>query len=203
MAVVDQDFLRVSCNFELGNGTQYQNIYTLVRDGSDPYSDQDHVDGIETWVEAIYAELVGQVKSDTVEQLSFVDKIAWSGTQWLVTENIGTFTPTFAPTNVAPTVPHVASPFIIFKTARPRSVGKKFLFPFSEDQQDDTVLTGTAVTQMTAAAAVVLTPIALGGDATLTAGIVRVTEETWLVFDVAVVNDVIGSQKRRRPGVGA
>lgn len=205
MSVVDQDILRISVNFELGDGTQYQNIYHMVRDGQDAYSDAVHVTAIRTKIEAMYATIVAQVRNDVVEQLSFVDRIEFNEItdQWEVVENIGTFTPAFTPANAGEGLPYQSAPYIIFKTQRPKSVGKKFLFPFAESEQDETVLTGAAVTAMVAFGVSVLNALVVGGDATLTMGIVRTGIQTWLSFLVAVVNDVIGSQKRRRPGVGA
>lgn len=205
MSVLDGDILRVSVNFELGDGTQYQNIYHMVRDGTDAHSDATHVSAIETKVEAMYATIIAQVRNDVVEQLSFVDRVEFNEItdQWEVVENIGTFTPGFDPANTGEGLPYQSAPYIIFKTQRPKSVGKKFLFPFGEDQQDETILIGAAVTAMVAFGVSVLNPLVVGGDATLTMGITRTGIGIFLNFLVAVVNDVIGSQKRRRPGVGA
>ena len=205
MSVVDGDVLRISCNFELGDGTQYQNIFHYVRDGTDPYSDAVHIAAIKAEIEAVYATIDDLVRNDVTEQLSFVDRVEFNEIvdEWRVVENIGTFTPDFTPTEAGEGLPYMSAPYIIFKTQRPRSVGKKFLFPFSEGQQDETILVGGAVTAMAAFGAAVLSGISLGGDATLTACIVRTGIQTVLNLLVAIVNDVIGSQKRRRPGVGA
>lgn len=205
MAVLDGDILRVSVNFELGDGTQYQNIYHFIRDGSDPYSDAIHVTAIADKMAAAYLTIKDLVTSDVTAQLSFVDRIEFNEIvdEWRVVENIGTFTTTFNPTESIDALPYQSAPFLVFKTQRPKSVGKKFLFPFSEAQQADTVLVGGAVTAMVAYGVQVLAAIELGGDATLTAGIVRTGVQTFLNFLVATVNDIIGSQKRRRPGVGA
>ena len=205
MGVLDGDILRISANFELGDGTQYQNIYHVIRDGTDVFSDQDHVDAIKAKLEAMYGTLVSQVLSTVVEKLSFVDRVEFNEIvdEWRVVENIGTFTPTFTPINGGDGIPYMSAPYVTFKTARPRSVGKKFLFPFAEDQQDETILVAGATTQMAAYAAAMLTATEVGGDVTLTMGITRTGVQTFLNFLVAVVNDVIGSQRRRRPGVGA
>lgn len=205
MSVIDGDVLRVTSNFELGDGTQYQNVYHYIRDGTDVFGDAAHVAAIATAMDTIYATLVAQVKNDTVEQLSFVDRVAFNEITdaWEVVENIGTFTVLFVPTAAADALPYQSSPYVIFKTQRPKSVGKKFLFPFVEDTQDSTILTGAAVTAMVAYGAAALATRALGGDATLAPVIVRTGVQTVLRLLVAVVGDVIGSQKRRRPGVGA
>lgn len=205
MSVVNGDVLRVSVNFELGDGTLYQNIYNLVRDGDDPYNDQAHLDAIETWVEDAYDELVTLVINDVSEQLCFVDRIEFNEIvdEWRVVENIGTFTPAWAPSGTGEALPFQSSPYVVFKTQRPKSVGKKFLFPVAETAQGATILTGGAVTAITAYAAQVLAAINMGGDATLNAVITRTGINTVLPLLVAVVTDVLGSQRRRRPGVGA
>lgn len=205
MSVVDGDILRVSTNFELSDGTQYQNIYHMIRDGTDPISDATHISNIKIRIDAAYAAIDDIVEDTVTPQLSFVDRVEFNEIvdEWRVVENIGTFTSDFAPTGVDETLPYQSSPYVVFKTSRPKSVGKKFLFPLMENQQADTILGGAAVTALTAYAAQILTGVALGGDGTLTFGIVRTGVQTFLNFLVAVIPDILGSQKRRRPGVGA
>lgn len=204
MGVFNGDVLRVSMNFELADGTQYQNIYHYIRDGTDVYDDAAHIAAINTRMASAYDELVSWVRSDVVERLSFVDRVEFNEItdQWAVVENIGTFTMPFVPVGSLDGLPFQCSPYIIFKTARPRTVGKKFLFPFTEAAQDQTILETSAVTAIVAMAADLVSAIALGGDATLTPGVPRTGVNSWFNFLVAVVNDLLGTQKRRRPGVG-
>lgn len=205
MAVLDGDVLRVSANFELGDGTQYQNIYHYTRDGTDPFSDAAHVAAIKADLQAAYIELEPEVHFTVTAQLSFVDRVEFNEIvdEWRVVENIGTFTVVWTPDGTGDVLPFQSSPYVVFKTQRPKSVGKKFLFPFTELFQAHTILTAPAVVDVVAYAAQVLTTINLGGDATLSVVIVRTGVQTVLPLLVAVVNDVLGSQKRRRPGVGA
>lgn len=205
MTVLDGDILRISTNFELGDGSQYQNIYHVIRDGTDPIADSVHISNIRIRLDVAYATIDDLVEDTITPQLSFVDRVEFNEIvdEWRVVENIGTFTLEFAPTGVDETLPYQSSPYVIFKTDRPKSVGKKFLFPLMENQQSDTVLIGGAVTAIAAYGAAILAGIELGGDGTLTFGIVRTGIQTYLNFLVAVVPDVLGSQKRRRPGVGA
>lgn len=205
MAVLDGDVLRVTSNFELPDGTQYQNIYHYVRDGTDPFSDAAHIAAISAAQQAAYIELEPIINANITEQLSFVDRVEFNEIldEWRVVENIGTFTITWTPDGATDTVPYQSAPYVVFKTQRPKSVGKKFLFPVLETAQADTVLIGSAVTNITAYAAQILASIELGGDATLSAVIVRTGIQAILPLLVAVINDVLGSQKRRRPGVGA
>lgn len=205
MAVLNGDVLRVTANFELGDGTQYQNVYHYVRDGDDPFSDEFHVNVIKADLQAAYINLEVYVKSDVTAQLSFVDRVEFNEIvdEWRVVENIGTFTIVWSPDGTTDVLPFQSSPYVVFKTQRPKSVGKKFLFPLIETAQAATILVGGAVTAIVAYAAQVLGDIELGGDATLGPAIVRTGVQAVLPLLVAVVGDLLGSQKRRRPGVGA
>lgn len=205
MAVVDGDILRISLNFELADGTQYQNVYHMIRDGEDVHSVQDHLDAIEVKMEMAYADIQVQVPIGVTEQLCFVDRIEFNEIvdEWRVVENVGTFTPLFQPSGAEDALPHQCAPYIYFKTQRPRTVGKKFLFPFSETQQNSSLLNAGAITAITAMAVELLSAIALGGDATLTLGVPRTGIQSWFNFLIAVVGDVIGTQRRRKKGVGA
>lgn len=205
MSVVDQDKLRVSMNFELPDGTQYQNVFHMIRDGEDAYSVQAHLDAIEVKMELAYADIQEQVAADTVAQLCFVDRVEFNEVvdEWRIVENVGTFTPLFEPSVYVEGLPFQCAPYTYFKTQRPRTVGKKFWFPFLETAQSETVLVAGAVTDLVAMAVELLTPIALGGDATLTLGVPRTGIGVWYNFLVAVVSDLLGTQRRRKPGVGA
>lgn len=205
MALADGDVLRVTVNFELGDGTQYQNVYHYIRDGTDPQGDPAHIVAVLASVNAMYLTLVSLVRNDVVEQLGFVDRVAYNEItdQWEVVENIGTFTPTWAPTGAGDGLPFQSSPYVVFKTERPKSVGKKFLFPIIESMQAQTILTGPAITAIVAYGVQALIVRQVGGDVTLAPVIIRTGVQTVLRLLVAVVGDVLGSQKRRRPGVGA
>lgn len=203
MTLVSGDYVRVTCNFELADGTQYQNIYTYTRDGEDVVADATVVSGLKARIEAMYATIVAQVSEDVVPKLCFVDQIDWVTDAWEVVHNIGVFTPTFSPAATGDSIPYQCAPFLVFKTTRPKSVGKKFLFPFDELMQAEGVLTAGAVTAMVNFGVQVISTLDLGGDASMIPGIVRTGVNQWLSFQVAIVNDIIGTQRRRRPGVGA
>lgn len=203
MAIEVGDVLRVTANFILFPGIQYQNVYHYLYDGIPVVDDQNAVDAIETALDLAYDELVGLVSPDTDVDLSSVDKVEFLEGEWTVTENIGTFTPTLTAVGTGNTLPYQSSPFVTFKTSRPKSVGRKFLFPMTEPQQDSTIIIPAAVTALVAYAAVILDDITVELINLLHPGIVRTGVDDFLVFTVGVVTNVLGSQKRRRPGVGA
>lgn len=203
MTVVNGDVLRITVNFLLPDGTQFQNVYHMIAQFVASFGDTTITDEIEAWVEGVYAAIITMVNSGTTEQVSSVDKIAWTGSEWEVTANVGTFVPEFVPTGAGDITPNQISPFVVFKTERPRSVGRKFLFPVMETDQNQGILVGGAITLLVAYAAEVMTDITMAPLSTLIPGIPRTAVNTFLTFLLAVVTDIVGTQRRRRPGVGA
>jgi hypothetical protein len=202
MAIVEGDILRTTINMLLGDGTLYQNVYHHQRTGIGVISEQTHIDTLELWAENAYNEIIDFVRNTVVEQLCYVDKVAWDGTEWAITESIGTFTPTFNPAGVQDQLPNQVSAFCIFKTARPKSVGRKFLMPFIEASQEDSLLVAGALADVVAYADDVVNSILLTPLNYLVPGVPRTGVNSWLPFTVAVVTNLLGTQRRRRRGYG-
>ena len=203
MTVVAGDILRTSVNFTLGDGSLFQNIYHHKRTGVGIIGDASHVSVIEFWVEAMYGE-IDDIVSDTVnEGLCSVDKVEWVVDTWEVVENIGTFTPTIGFSSVAEPLPNQMSAFVVFKTNRPKTVGRKFLFPFTEAEQSSGILSGGTVTKVVAYADDAVNNLTLQVGDYLVPGVVRTGVDEWWEFYVAIVTDLMGTQRRRRPGYGA
>lgn len=139
MTVVNGDILRTTANFLLPDGTQYQNVYHHICQFVASFGDSTVVTEIDTWVGNVYSNLIARVNSGTVVQVCNVDKVAWNGTEWAVTANVGSFVPTFVPTAAGDITPNQISPFVVFKTERPRTVGRKFMFPVMETDQNQGV----------------------------------------------------------------
>lgn len=203
MTIVAGDILRTSCNFTLPDGTLYQNVFHHKRSGVGILSDQTHLDTLETWAEDMYAELASQVDEDTGPALSTVDLVEWSVDEWVIVENIGTFLPTIAFGNVVDPMPNQLSPFVVFKTPRPKTVGRKFLFPFAEDQYTAGVLAPAAVAAMVAWADDAVNNLTLQVLDYLVPGVPRTGVNDWQEFYVAILGNIAGTQRRRRRGVGA
>lgn len=197
------DVVRTSVNFQLGDGTLFQNIYHHIFDGIGGVSDAAVTADVKTHFEGVYANIESNVKTDVVEQLSFIDQVEWVVDKWAVVANVGTFTPTFTPTNVADVLPNQISAFIVFKTVRPKSVGRKFLFPAMETEQDAGIIVPATVANLVSFASDALADIVLDVANELHPGIPRTAVNDWLSFTVAIVTNLLGTQRRRRPGYGA
>lgn len=203
MTVVAGDVLRTSISFTLVDGTLLQNVYHHKRTGVAVITDAAHVTALGTWAAAMYGEIVSLVRNNVVANLSSVDKVEWSGLAWEVVENIGSFVPSFTPSGATDALPNQCSPFVIFKTARPKTVGRKFLFPVLENNQDASFIDGAAMVFITAYADEAVNNITLAALNELVPGVPRTGFDVWQEFTLAIVTNVIGTQRRRRPGVGA
>lgn len=203
MTVEIGDIVRTAINFTLNDGTQLTNVYHHKRGGVGGFGDPAVTDALELWAEAMYNELVALAHSNVVEALSFVDRIEWDTDRWVTAENIGTFTPLFVPVGGGEAMPNQISPFVTFKTARPKTVGRKFLFPGTEADSVAGILVAGAVEDLVAYADDAVNDIILDPAGTLVPGVPRTGVNEWQEFYVAVVHDLVGTQRRRRPGVGS
>lgn len=204
MTITAGDILRTTVNFTLLDGTLFQNVYHHRRVGLGVITDATHITAIQAWAEAMYDELVSIVHSSVTEALSSVDIVEWVTDKWMVVENIGVFTPTFTPVGGTEALPNQISAFVVFKTARPKSVGRKFLFPMTEASQGQGILVPGSVTNIVAYADDAVNNLVISAPLDyLVPGIPRTSEDTFLDFTLAVVTNLVGTQRRRRPGVGA
>lgn len=203
MTIVAGDVLRTSMNFLLPNNVQYQNVFHHKRTGVAVITDAAHITAIQGWAEVMLDEIEAHVKVGTLEQLCSVDRVAFTGVIWEVVENIGTFIPDFTPAAVTDVCPNQVSPFIVFKTSRPKTVGRKFLFPTLEPDQDQGVIAAPAVASIVAYADDAVNDINLAALNDLVPGVPRTGLDQWFEFTLAIVTDLLGTQRRRRPGTGA
>lgn len=203
MSVQPGDILHVVIEASLGDGTIVQNRHRFKLDAPVPHSDAAILIAVKNYVETLYGFVASQIKTAVELEQGTVDVIAWDGvsSSWEVVQNVGIYSPldTFANTNDV--LPNQCAPFVIGNTSRPKSKGRCFLFPFSEDQQNHGVLESAALTAIGLFAAQYIASQAIAGDE-LDSGIVREAVNQWYQFTTASYGDVIGTQRRRRKGIG-
>jgi len=205
MTVLANDILKVVVEIVLGDFTISQNVHYFRADTNTPHLDSVVLGVIEAWVEAAYDELDQDLCDDFAIGTSTVHVIKFDtgDMDWLTEYFVGQFVPTFAMSNSSEPLPNMSSAFITLNTSRPQSRGRKFLAPFGENRQAATVLINDAVTAVTAFADAVLDDISLGAGGDLLPGIVRAGVDSFLTFTGATITDILGTQRRRRPGVGS
>lgn len=203
MSVALDEVVRTSVNFTLANGVQYQNVWHHRKIGLTTVDDASVVTALSSWQDGLYDTLQLRVKIGITPQLCFVDKVAFVGGKWVITENLGTFTNTFVGAGANDPLPNQVSAFVVYKTIRPKTVGRKFLFPFTEADNDAGIIPAALLADLVTFAADGLADVFLGPLDDLEPGVVRVGVDAFYNFTVAVVTNLFGSQRRRRPGYGS
>lgn len=203
MTVSDGDFIRTTANFTLADGSLLENVYHHMKDGGGFVTDAVAIGFIEDWVELAYSEVALHVRDNVVSALSSIDEVNWVVDKWEIVRNIGVYTPVISPNQQNTALPNQSSCFVTYKTERPKSIGRKFLFPFTIADVVAGIVQGALVTALVAFADVTVNDIDLGLNGEFVPGIPRTAEDTFLPFTLGVVTNVTGSQRRRRPGSGA
>lgn len=204
MAVSNDDILKVVMEVLLEDGTIAQNVFWFVAELAAQQSDASVLTAVETWIEALYSDGSSYLPSSMTQRVCWIDRMAWDPgeSKWVKEYFVGYFTPTIGFNDINEPLPNMSAPLITFPTSRPKSRGRKFIFPFAEDAQDATFLIAAALTALTNMADEALDDIVLGPLNELIPCIVRVAADTVLKFDTAIVTNVLATQRRRRPGVG-
>ena len=205
MTVANGDILKVTMEVTLDDGTIAQNVFRLEAQLAAPQADLTVVNAIEVWIEDCYNELSSELVDEITQNLCSVDEESWNAVlgAWEVTRNVGLFTPTVTYGNLSDPLPNACAATATFDTDRPRSNGRKGMFPFGEDQQGSGFLEPSTLTAMAGFAAEVLAGILLSPFNNLVPGIIRVGVDAFLPFISASVTNVLGSQRTRKPGIGA
>ena len=202
MTVAPGDVTRVSCRFVLPDGSVCMNVYHYRWVLVSSILDATCVNTLAAQLNLAYDDLEEQIEQNVVAGLSYVDTVAWDGTKWEVTYNVGSFTPALNPTKVGDRVANQNAPFVVFNTSRPKTKGKKFLFGTTEIEQTGSVLSNALVNALVDYASDCMANAIIGALDYAVPGVPRATVNQFYDFASAVVTNVVGTQRRRRPGVG-
>ena len=153
-----------------------------------------------SWVQNGWATVQGIIKSTVDIQEVTVNKIIWSGTEWIVDRYIGLIFPTFAATNVNDLLPHATAAVLQFPTAVPKKRGRMFVPGLTEDQQAGSLLTGGAITALTNLATAVRSTLVAGTAQIFYTVVGKGGQSDYSTS--SITNGTLGSQRKRKPGVG-
>jgi len=199
MTVSSGDVLRVALHYTMPEQVDAYNIIGLLCTAGTA-TDAQVITALATWTNTMLATIVGAVENSVACAQGRVAKMIWSVSYWQVQTIIGTYIPTWSPTNANDMLPHAVAPYITLETADPRRKGKLKFCGFCEDNQDDSIIeaaTATAMGNFATALRTALTP----GTASLSYAVLG-DDGTARLSTAALVRGVVGSQRQRKPGVG-
>lgn len=205
MAVDNGNHIKAVHELELVDGTITQNVFYFVCNFDSQQTNAAVLAAIKLYVEGIYSPLSAYLHNGSSINPCQVDKIAWDAGEgkWLTTAQVGQTTPVFSLSGAGDPFPNQIAPVIRANTSRPKSYGKKFLMHFVETSAAGSDLTSAVLTALATTLANYLADETVSGTSVLSPGVPRTNFNTFLEFTDGVVNSVVGTQRRRKPGIGA
>lgn len=204
MGVSNGEFLKAVCQFTLGDGTIAQNVFWFKAAFVADQLNSAVLSAIEGYVEDIYNAISTYLSNTFSIDLGYVNKMVWDTGlgSWVVGTLVGSINPTITHTNTDNPFPNQIAPVLVANTTRPKSRGRKFLMGCVETMADASDLVTAAVTAMGTALNHYLADENISTNNDLVVGVLREGANQFLEFTDGQANSIVGTQRRRKPGVG-
>jgi len=204
MAIPDGTYIKGVAELELDDGTIVQNVYHFLCDFTSDQPGASIVSAVVDYIEDIFTAVATYLSDGFTINITPVHSVVWDAetADWVVNALIGTGLPSFTHTNTDDPFPNQIAPVLVANTERPKSKGRKFLPGFVETSADGSDLVTAAVTALTTALNNYIADETVSGDSVLSPGVLRKGVESFKAFTDGQVNSVVGTQRRRKPGVG-
>jgi len=204
MAVDAGEIVKAVIEFVLADGVIVQNVVHFIANFLTQQTSPDTIDACKLYAEELYEDVDGYVSSGVTVNPMTVHVVVWDGVagEWITDRLLGWDTPAITFTGTADPLPHQCSAVLVGNTARPKSRGRKFLAPFDDDAAVGPDWGGAVITALGLALNHYLADeqVTVGND--LSPGVPRTDADVFLPFTTGIVNSVVGTQRRRKPGVG-
>jgi len=177
---------------------QVLNVYHYKNNGATAVSNDDCHGAIGNVIQSAYDEMEAglhqSLVQDYLQSYNITQDLPMKTTAWP-----GSFGGDIA----GDALPLQTAGLLTFPTAAKRSLGKKFIAGIAELMHLDAgVMHATLVTALTTAAAELIAPI-VAGTSTMIPGNFNKTAASFAPWVSAVVDTLLSTQRRRKPGVGA
>ncbi len=204
MSVNDGDILKAVLEFVLADGTIIQNIVHWVAEFVTPQSEVDVLSAAKQYGEDLYGDIDTWVDQNVVVNPMTLHEIMWDPSEglWVVDRLIGITTPAITFAGATDPLPHQCSAVLVGNTARPKSRGRKFLAPFLDSAASGPDWISTVLTALGLVLNHYLADEVVTASNDLSPGVPRTAADEFLKFGTGIVNSIVGTQRRRKPGVG-
>lgn len=199
MTIAADDVIRVAVEYDMPESQKAFNVLGM-KCISGTCTDLELLTALATYVNGAWATLAGSIHNQVELASCRVTKMSWQTTEWVVSAVLGSFIPSFTPTDANDMLPHAVSGVIVMPTVKPTSRGRINIPGIGEDRQADSLLTSAGATALANFAVAIRTAIA-PGTASLYYAVLG-NDGTARTSTSADVNGILGSQRRRKPGVG-
>jgi len=205
MTVLNDVVLKAVAELAFPDNTLAQLVFWFLTDFVANQDDNDVVDAIEQYVDDFLTPIAGWIPVTVTNEQGDVSEMEWDAVNsvWETTRLVGLFEQAVTFTSVAELLPFQSAPVIVGNTARPKSRGRKFIPGFTENAQVATELISGALTNLGTSLNVYLADESISAGNELIVGVASTVTGTFLPFTDGAVNSLLGTQRRRKPGVGA
>lgn len=205
MSVANAEVVKAAAEFVLPDGTITQLIIHFLADFVADQANADVIHSIEDYVEDILTAVASYLKSTITTNPMEVSAVVWDAVQgiWEVSRSIGQGSITWPGTSTGQLLPNQVAPVLLANTGRPKTRGRKFIPGFVEDSTEASTLNSGAMTALGTALNHYIADEMISVGNELIVGVPSTVTGDFESFGAGDVNDIIGSQRRRKPGVGA
>lgn len=205
MAVANGEVVKAVAEFTLGDGTIVQNVFHFIAEVAAPVAKSLVLSAVQSYIEDIYTGLTTYISEDTDTELATVHVVEWDPGEgeWVTERLLGNTLPDITFLGSTDAYPNQVSGVIIGNTERPKSRGRKFLIPFTESAGAGSSIISAVLALLATSLSHYLADETIQDTDVLSPGIARSGVNEFLAFTDGVVNSILGTQRRRKPGVGA
>ena len=198
MAIVNaNDIVRVTAQMQSTLEGDVQNVY-WVKQQTAAVDDLVFMTAAALALDTAYDE-VDEYMPDT---LSFSQVAGYNITQDVPLPTVLWPTLLAGGVDVAHPLPSPLSCLALMRTGQPRSVGRKYIAPFTEDNQQDATWTSAIPSSVLDLLDILLTPWT-SGSGTARIGVWSEKLLTWLPIIETAASNIVAYQRRRRKGAGS
>jgi hypothetical protein len=205
MSVNDGEVVKAVVSILLDDGTITNNVFHWIANLSAEVDNATVLAAVAAYLDDTWENLESILNVGIVFQPYYMSRVKWDDLEgkWLMQELIGSAASTVTPTNSDAVSPNQIAGTVRATTARPKSYGRKFIPGISQNQMSGSELVSGAVIALTAFMYFWLDDITLGGYGTLSPGVPRTAANQFLQFVTGEANAIVGTQRKRKPGVGS
>jgi hypothetical protein len=202
MAVAIGTILKAVSTMSLPGGNIAQNVWYWEVVGTTPVSEATILSAIATRISLAFSQVAQYIRSTVTLDTVAVHEWEWNGTDaWETGEYIGEAALSDNFTGAANMLPHACAATVSASTSDVNRTSRKSIAGLDETTQDQSDLISAVVTAVANFATQWLADVSLGGSEFLDPGLPG-GDGVFYPLLVAAVSDILGSQRRRKPGIG-
>lgn len=205
MAVSTDTVLRAVAEFVLADGTLAQMVFHFLSEFVANQSDSTVTASIVSYIEDILTDVATYIDNGVTTNPMETSEVEWDAvnSKWEVTRVLPQDTITWPGTAAGDILPNQIAPVLLASTYRPKTRGRKFIPAFAEAATQGSTLVAGALTALGNAVNDYIADETISANNDLIVGVPSNVTGEFHEFANGDVTDIVGSQRRRKPGVGA